>query len=81
MKDSRLLELCTLLLVVWLTFLTILLFLDVIVVPFEFPIIGYIGRVITGIVKVVIGVGLFITWLYLWNTMVKWYFRRALKPS
>jgi TM2 domain-containing membrane protein YozV len=74
-------EIGGILLVVWLTLILILLFLDVYIVPLQLPIIGYVGRVITGITKVVIGVGFFIIWLFLWNYAVKGYFKRAIKTN
>ena len=78
-KYRSALEIGSILLVVWFTFIFMLLFLDIYIVPFQLPIIGYVGRVITGITKVTISVGLVITWLFLWNYIVKRYFKRAMK--
>ncbi|MFX1518949.1 MAG: hypothetical protein ACFFCD_03385 [Promethearchaeota archaeon] len=80
-KYRSALEIGSMLLVVWLTFIFILLFLDVYIVPLQLPIVDYVGRVITGITKAIIGVGLFITWLFLWNYIVKIYFKRAIKTN
>jgi hypothetical protein len=80
-KYRSALEIGSILLVVWLTFILMLLFLDVYIVPLQIPIIGYVGRVVTGITKSVIGVGLFITWLFLWNYVVKRYFKGAIKTK
>ena len=78
-KYSSAVEICGILFVVWLTFIFMLLFLEAYIVSLQLPIIGYVGRVITGITKVAIGVGLFITWLFLWNLFVKRYFKRTIK--
>jgi len=80
-KYRNVLELGSILLAVWLTFISMLLFLDVYIVPLQLPISGYTGSVITGTTKVVIGVGLFITWLFLWNYIVKRYFKKAIKTN
>jgi hypothetical protein len=80
-KYRSALEIGIILLVVWLTFIFMLLFLDVYIVPLQLPIIGYVGRVITGIIKATIGVGFFITWLFLWNLAVKKYFKRAINTN
>ena len=80
-KYRSALEIGSILLVVWLTFIFMLLFLDVYIVPLQLPIIGYVGRVITGIMKATIGVGFFITWLFLWNLIVKKYFKRAINKN
>lgn len=80
-KYRSTLEIGSILLVVWFTFIFMLLFLDIYIVPLQLPIIGYVGRVISGITKAMIGVGLFITWLFLWNYIVKRYFKRAIKKN
>ena len=80
-KYRSAIEIGSILLVVWLTLIFMLIFLDVYIVPLQLPIIGYIGRVITGIIKATIGVGLFIIWLFLWNYIVKRYFKGVLKTN
>ena len=77
----RAVEISSILFVVWLTFVFMLFSIDVYIVPFQFPLVGYMGRVITGIIKAVIGVGLFGIWLFLWNFIVKRYFKRAVKTK
>ncbi|MFX1464968.1 MAG: hypothetical protein ACFFA5_00645 [Promethearchaeota archaeon] len=74
-------EISGILFVVWLTLLLMLLFIDVYIVPLQLPLIGYVGRVITGITKVAIGCGLFITWLFIWNKAVQKYFQNSIRTS
>jgi len=80
-KYRSALEIGGIFLVVWLSLILILLFLEIYIIPFQLPIIGYVGRVITGIIKAAIGVGLFITWLFVWNHITKNYFRSAMKKD
>lgn len=80
-KYRSALEIGSILFVVWVSFVLILLFLEVYIIPLQLPIIGYVGRVITGIIKAATGVGLFITWLFVWNHITKTYFKTAMKKS
>jgi hypothetical protein len=79
LKYRSALEIGGIFLIVWLSFILILLFLEVYIIPLQLPIIGYVGRVITGIIKAATGVGLFITWLFVWNHLVKNYFKTAME--
>jgi len=80
-KYRSALEIGGILLIVWLSFILMLLFLEVYIIPLQLPIIGYVGRVITGIIRAATGVGLFITWLFVWNHIVKYYFKTAMKKD
>ncbi len=77
-KYLNIIEIISILFVVWLTFIFMLLFIDIYIVPLQLPLVDYVGRVIIGVTKVIIGVGLFVLWLFLWNYIVKKYFKKAI---
>lgn len=75
----RISDIVLILLFVWASMILGLWIIDSLIVPLRLPIPGLIGDFATGVAKVVIGAVLALFWLWLWRTLVRWAFWRALR--